>query len=384
MRVAILGDYPCDKDRLAGGVEAATWRLADAISRVDGMEVHAITLTTNVSAPRTQRHGTISEHFLPEKGTLARLSFHLLNRMQVRGVIRQIRPDIVHAHGSVRYPLCGEGLNCPLIITPHGMLAKEGRLETGIPSRLRLLIDTVYERRVCRHASDVILLSDYVTQFVRPYTNARTYSIANAISEEYFRVSEPEIPGTVLFVGVITPRKGLGFLLEGMKELRGRGFPCRLLVVGKDKDAEYASSLREFIRTGGLADRVEWIGPVSEDVLRRLYGQCSVLALTSVEETLPTVISQAMAAGRAVIGTRSAGIPYMVHHGETGLLVEQGDTVGLANSIELILSDHERRNQMGRAARAIAERRYASEGVAAAHVAAYKSAQAHWHGKIWL
>lgn len=76
------------------------------------------------------------------------------------------------------------------------------------------------------------------------------------------------------------------------------------------------------------------------------------------------VIEQAMAAGKAVVATRVGGVPYLVSHGRTGLLVEHGDIAGLAEAIILLLTNDGLRARIGVQAKEEASRRFRAEVVA--------------------
>jgi len=252
------------------------------------------------------------------------------------------------------------------------MIAKEAKMREGLRGKLRGPLEVWYERWAYRAATDVIVCSEYILPFVRGYTKARLHWVANAIGDRYFEIPNNEVPGTILFVGVITPRKGLTYLAQAMNILKQRNVQCKLCIVGKILDADYADGVRAYIDENELHDYIEWLGPVEEERLLELYGQCSVLVLPSLEETLPTVISQAMAAGKTVVGARSAGIPFMVHDGKTGLLANYGDSVDFADKIEAILSDSELRASMGEAAREEAKAKYSSASVAQTHLEIYE------------
>ena len=76
------------------------------------------------------------------------------------------------------------------------------------------------------------------------------------------------------------------------------------------------------------------------------------------------VIQQAMAAGKPVVATRVGGVPYLIHHEQTGLLVEYGNIDGLADAISLLLSDDALRRRMGLASRDEAMQRFRAADVA--------------------
>jgi glycosyltransferase involved in cell wall biosynthesis len=102
------------------------------------------------------------------------------------------------------------------------------------------------------------------------------------------------------------------------------------------------------------------------------YGACSVLALSSIEETAPVVIGQAMAAGKPVVSTAVGGIAHMINEGGTGYLVHGRQVETLAARLIQVLTDDALRHAMGQAARQVANDRFTPEVAAARTYAAYQ------------
>jgi glycosyltransferase involved in cell wall biosynthesis len=94
------------------------------------------------------------------------------------------------------------------------------------------------------------------------------------------------------------------------------------------------------------------------------YTRCAVLALPSKQETAPVVVAEAMAAGRPVVATRCCGMPHMVEHEASGLLVDDEDVSGLAGALLLVLGDDALRARMGQRGRMLAEARFRADLVA--------------------
>jgi glycosyltransferase involved in cell wall biosynthesis len=101
-----------------------------------------------------------------------------------------------------------------------------------------------------------------------------------------------------------------------------------------------------------------------------------VVVLPSYREGLPICVLEAMAHGRPVVATAVGGIPQLVEHGRTGLLVEPGDADALRAALERLLGDAELRRRMGRAARARVERTCSWERVTDETLAAYAAVAA--------
>lgn len=380
MRIVIIGNYPADKNKILGGTAAVAWRLADALSKLPDMEVHTISLVKGLRSRRDEKCNLVHEHYLPS-GPAGVLMFYYYDRLQVERVLREIQPDIIHVHGQVRFPACVWKSGFPWIMTPHGLVVKEASLFTG-PARWLKSLYVWYEQQAYKRAKNIILATDYVRPFVEPYTTAQLYQSANALDDGYFQIPDKEIQGSVLFVGWLTRRKGVMHLLQAMNILKERGVKCKLSLVGQTREPEYGIALRKYLEENQLYGYVDWLGTVEEQRLRELYGECSVLVLPSLEESLPTVIAQAMAAGKPVVGANSAGIPFMVHDGKTGHLAEYGNPTDLADKIQRLIEDPALRQSMGKAARKEAEALYSSEGVARTHLEIYRRAIDHWNDDL--
>ena len=95
--------------------------------------------------------------------------------------------------------------------------------------------------------------------------------------------------------------------------------------------------------------------------LRALYAQADLFVLPTRDDMSSWVAMEAMATGRPVITTRMGGIPDIVRHGETGLLIEPDDAAALAEAMETLLNDPGLRRRMGAAGRAVIERDFSAE-----------------------
>lgn len=141
----------------------------------------------------------------------------------------------------------------------------------------------------------------------------------------------------LLAIGRLVPKKGPFYLFESFRRAAASDAQLTLDYVGGGPLLWVA---RQFAEAAGLQDRIRWHGGLSEDAKVALLVECGVFVQHSVvdeatgdEEGLPASIQEAMAYGMAVVATRHAGIPEAVHHGTTGLLVEERDVDGMAEAL---------------------------------------------------
>jgi glycosyltransferase involved in cell wall biosynthesis len=163
----------------------------------------------------------------------------------------------------------------------------------------------------------------------------------------------PPYAPVLITVAVLRPAKGIQHLLEALSAIIEVIPDVRYLVVGS---GEYDNSLRELARTRGIADRVIFTG-VRNDV-PDLLAISDVFVLPTLDDALPTVLAEAMAAQKPIVASNVGGVPEMVEHGRNGLLVSPADPGSLAAACIRLLQDERQAQAMARAGWEVAEQRF--------------------------
>ncbi|HYC93498.1 MAG TPA: glycosyltransferase family 4 protein [Thermoanaerobaculia bacterium] len=169
-------------------------------------------------------------------------------------------------------------------------------------------------------------------------------------SARRFQTAATGVP-KVLCVAAHRPYKGLPVLIEACRILKDQRvqFRCDVLGHGPMRD-----ELEQMIRDRGVGDVIHLLGAKPEHVVAEMMGEATLFALPSIiapdgqMEGIPVVLMEASASGKAVVTTSISGIPELVEHGVTGLLVPPGDAQALAASIRTLLEDPARAREMGR------------------------------------
>jgi glycosyltransferase involved in cell wall biosynthesis len=277
---------------------------------------------------------------------------HIINLSQFAPIIRAISPRT-----KIVLHMCSEWLT---------------RIDRGaIESRLR---------KVDR----VLSCSDFVTDQIRsafPGYSTRCATIYCGVDMGCFGPRAPRPEGRrakrILFVGGVSPHKGLHVLLDAFPEVLKRCPEAVLEIAGPDgamipidwlptlgepeemakllrfyDGRGYKQHLKEQIQSLNLEDRVSFSGLLSRSQLAQRYCEADVFVFPSLwNELFGMPMAEAMASGVPVVATRIAGIPEVVENGKTGLLVERGNPSALAGAIVQLLQNDALRQTMGRAGR---------------------------------
>jgi glycosyltransferase involved in cell wall biosynthesis len=166
--------------------------------------------------------------------------------------------------------------------------------------------------------------------------------------------------------------KGLRELVEAARLLHARGSPVRVRVAGEPDPANPNSVSADDLAAWRAEGLVEFLG--RRDDVAALLRDAHMAILPSYREGLPKSLLEAAASGRALITTQTVGCRDLVPDGATGLLVPVGDAAALADALDALARDPERRRAMGAAARRLAEDRFGNASVGAGIAAVYREA----------
>jgi len=165
-------------------------------------------------------------------------------------------------------------------------------------------------------------------------------------------------------VALFRPRKGIEVLLEALALLAERGVPVRLRAVGPFETDFYQAAVQQKAAQLGVADRVQWTGPV-ENVEAELL-QMDIFVLPSLfGEGLPMVLLEAMAVGMPIVASRIPGLEEVIRPGQEGLLVEPGSPHALAQAIAHLMSHPEEAIRLAQQARLRHQQCYSAQAMAA-------------------
>jgi glycosyltransferase involved in cell wall biosynthesis len=238
----------------------------------------------------------------------------------------------------------------------------------------------VIAERWLMHGTDAVVASaDAVREFYVRQIGADRSKVAviynavdwaqleTTITRDSLRASL-DIPAGAPVAGIIarlTEQKAHRILFEAIARTPALA-DLHLLVVG---DGELRAELLRHAGVLGIAARVHFAGARRD--LGNVLNAIDVFVMPSLWEGLPLALVLAMGAGLPVVATAVAGIPEIVTHGESGLLVNPGDIDGLGAALARVFVDATERARFGQAARAFGRPRFGVDGYVSATAALY-------------
>ncbi len=304
--------------------------------------------------------------------------------------------DVQLAHSHTWYANLAGHLAKVLYDIPHVVTAHS--LEPRRPWKAEQLgggyrLSSWVERTAYEHADAVIAVSAGMRADVLDcyptLDPARVHVVHNGIDAAFYRPDperdavrslgvDPDRP-SVVFVGRITRQKGLGHLVAAAHKISGDAQV--VLCAGAPDTASIAEETeRDVAELAAARPGVTWVRRMLDATeLRQLLSSATVFVCPSVYEPLGIVNLEAMACGTAVVASAVGGIPEVVDHGRTGLLVAFDEHAvedfrsGIADAVNALLADPDRAAAMGAAGRARAQREFSWEQAAAQTVEIYRS-----------
>lgn len=295
---------------------------------------------------------------------------YLGNILAVRKKLREIRPDIVHGQGTERDCAISAALSgYPNIITLHGNMRRLAILANALPWSFAGLT-ALLESLAIRLSGGIICISSHTQTLVKPIAR-QSWLIPNAVDPLFHALTKGMKTKNlmILLVGDLLPNKNqLAFLHAVAPIQQDLGFTVRLL--GKAQtDQPYAT---EILRFASDHPWCEYSGHLDRETLAQMMSRSALLALPSLEENLPMVILEAMAAGLPVAASHVGGIPDLITHQVTGLLFDPGDPDSIRETIRSMLADPVTSRQQAVRAREKSIRDHLPQSIARQHLEVYR------------
>jgi len=285
--------------------------------------------------------------------------YHSGHSGRVKRALVRSRAEVVHAHfgtnGAIILPTA-RTLGLPLVVSFHGH--DVGGLEPQNRNTVRYYRYQRLARDLFSYSSRILCASEEMMASLSRAGAPESKLVLHqlGVDTDYFR-PDPTITrqeARILCVGRLVEKKGLGDAISAFSRVVDGVKNARLAIAG---DGPLRSELRRQAEDLGVSQRVEFLGVLSPEQVRRQMREASVLLTPSFtppsgdRESGVIVLKEAGALGLPVVATRHGGIPEVVEHGQTGLLVAERDVVDLANQLSRVLRSRSLRTAFGENAR---------------------------------
>lgn len=289
--------------------------------------------------------------------TLAAAAVTLIQAATIAHVMRDRRVGHVHAHFATHAALAAWAIRrlagIPYSITTHSY---------------DLTVSASMLNEKFEDATFVVVISDYYHRWLEARISPRAWRklrvVRLGVDTDRLRPTAPSRrsgPPTLLCAARLSKVKGHRYLIEAYAMLRRRGVPARLVLAG---GGELVGRLRAQARELGVEDGIAFVGELEHEHMLRAMAEADVVVLASAmtargeREGIPVSLMEAMALGTPVVATDISGVPELIAHGRSGLLVPQRDPGALAEALATLLGDDGLAAQLARAARATIESEY--------------------------
>lgn len=290
--------------------------------------------------------------------------------------------DVVHIHGLWQLPqtvaaLQARARGVPYIIRPCGMLDTWSLSQNRLAKSLHLRLIT---RRILNGASLLHATTESEKQEILKCKLGPPISvIPNGVDDDGFTAHSDVLPGELrslkeshqilLFLARVHPKKGLDVLIPAVAQMRTKS--AVLLIVGPKEPSYHVELIRE-LRQRGIEDRVHIVDPVYGEARFATYSAADLYLLPSKQENFGISVAEAMARGVPVIISPEVALSDLVARSRAGLVVPRDPDL-LANAIDDLLNDDERRIDMGNNGRQVALQQFQWSMIAARLREVYRS-----------
>ena len=293
-------------------------------------------------------------------------------------LLKQLRPDIIHAHDPHGVAMAAMALSMSTQLAKPPLVAArrvDFRLRGNTLSRWKYRQVDCF---IC--ASDAIrkmLIADGVPA-ERAVTVHEGIDLGRAEAAPPARIHEdlwlPHDAPVIGNVAALVPHKGQRHLIDAAALVVRQVPDARFVIAG---EGELRDVLQRAIKEHHLEKHVLLAG-FRPDVLS-LHKAFDVFVMSSVSEGLGTSLLDAMACGKPIVATRTGGIPEVVVDGDTGFLVPPRDPEGMAVALVKLLRDRDLRQRMGNAGLVRARRKFSAERMVQETLRVYKRVALHPH-----
>ncbi|GEM_PF-3046148 len=281
-------------------------------------------------------------------------------------IIKEHDINVVHAHMPVPFAADMTALVCrikkiPFILTYHANTLFKGKSLTDLIALLYL----PWQNLTLDSAKKIIFVFSHISSKFEKWRHKIQTIPPGVDLYKFLNTPYPFNTHNILFISPLSrayPSKGVNVLLQAVKYLKSQINDFKAYIVGTGNLEAY---YKKYVRDCKLEKCVVFLGKLKHQDMPALYQRSNVLVVPSLKsEGSPTVIIEAMASGRPVIGTKTGGIPELIVNNYNGYVIEPSNAKSLSDKIKELLVNPATAALMGRRGRTMAEQKYSWDMIA--------------------
>lgn len=263
-------------------------------------------------------------------------------------VVRHYNIDVVNSHWMIP-----QGLTAALLKPRLGFKHIHTIHAAGLFALRRLPLGKQMARLICERSDAIFCVSTYNRQILEQLTQRKIEAdiLPMGIYTRFYREESDKdnlrrelrlgSGKVILYVGKLSEKKGVTFLLSAFKSVLDEWPEATLVIVGT---GDLEVSLKSEAQQLGIADRIWFAGWQGKASVKKYFAACDAVAVPSIidsrgeTEGLPVVLLEALASGKPVVATRVAGAIDVIVDGENGFLAEPQNPNDLGEKINRLLS----------------------------------------------
>lgn len=217
--------------------------------------------------------------------------------------------------------------------------------DAGKKRILRFLYKWTFSNSIIIHQSESVSQLEFNTLAIK---NSRIFIQSNGIEEDKHPFHSGDGQGfRIIHISHLYKFKGLDILLDVFRELIEEGQDVLLDIIGEQADPEVHDLILENLQDPLLEGRLKWHGLLTGEKKNAVLKKADIMAYTSLNDTFPLVILEAMQYGIPVIASNVGAIPEILEDQKSGILFESGNKKQLKEKIELLIANPELRKNLG-------------------------------------
>ena len=303
------------------------------------------TLRFAIDCARRYGTGAVKKTFIKE----FLFATQIARAIHKAGDFAHIHAHFCHDATNVAW-MCSQLTGLPFSFTAHAKDIYQNKLNPG--DLLERKLEATSFATTCTFAN-----VHYLSRKTREPN--KIHGIYHGLNIRLFRPAAPATtrsgPLKLLSIGRHVEKKGFDYLIDACALIKQRELDFTLTILGESGDQ--TNLLHKKIRELGLCDQVHLLGPIPQKDLPQIYRESDLFVLPCVivddgdRDGIPNVMAEAMACALPVVVSDISGIPELVVHEDSGLLLPQRDSGAIADAIVRLAQDPDLRLRLGRNAR---------------------------------